>query len=146
MVDVVTDIEIARPRAEVAGYAADPDKATSWHENITSVTWRTPPPLAVGSRISFVAKFLGRHLSYTYEVAEFVPGEYLVMRTSEGPFPMETSYTWSDGGADMTRMRLRNRGSPGGFSKLTSPFMVLAMRHANQKDLQRLKEILEAGR
>ena len=58
-VDVVTEIEIARPRAEVAAFACDPDKATRWYENIESVGWQTPPPLAVGSRLEFVARFIG---------------------------------------------------------------------------------------
>src|SRR5215469_10840196 len=114
-VDVVTEIEIVRPRAEVAAYAADPDTATSWYENITSVEWETPPPLAVGSRMAFVAQFLGRRLAYTYEVVEWVPGVRFVMRTAQGPFPMETTYTWEDAGTAATRMTLRNRGEPAGF-------------------------------
>jgi uncharacterized membrane protein len=83
-VDVRTEIEIARPRAEVSAYAADPDNATSWYENIKSVQWRTAPPLAVGSQIEFVATFLGRRLAYTYEVVEHSPGERFVMRTADG--------------------------------------------------------------
>jgi uncharacterized membrane protein len=143
-VDVSSTIEIARPRADVAAYAADPDKATSWYENIKSVDWRTQPPLAVGSRIAFVAAFLGRRLEYTYEVREHVPGERFVMSTSEGPFPMETTYSWEDapGGTTMT---LRNRGEPAGFAKVAAPMMSRAMARANRKDLARLKEILEAN-
>ena len=91
MVDVMTEIEIARPREEVAAYASDPDNAPRWYRNIEAVQWETPPPLAIGSRIAFVARFLGRRLSYTYEVREHVPGERFVMSTSEGPFPMETT-------------------------------------------------------
>jgi hypothetical protein len=93
-VDVLSRIEIARPRADVAAYAADPDNATAWYENIKRVDWLTQPPLAVGSRLAFVATFLGRRLEYTYEVREHVPGERFVMSTSEGPFPMETTYSW----------------------------------------------------
>src|SRR3954471_5057500 len=96
MVDVVTEIEIARPREAVAAYASDPENATRWYRNLESVEWETAPPVTVGSRMAFVASFLGRRLSYTYEVREIVPGERFVMSTAEGPFPMETTYTWTD--------------------------------------------------
>ncbi len=143
-VDVRTEAEIDRPRREVAAYAADPDNATAWYENIKSVEWKTERPLAIGSRIGFVATFLGRDLSYTYEVKELVPAERLVMRTTNGPFAMETTYTWEDTPQGSTRMILRNRGEPAGLSKLAAPLMAKAMRRANQKDLQRIKEILES--
>jgi polyketide cyclase/dehydrase/lipid transport protein len=142
-VDVVTETDIGRPRDEVAAFAADPDNAVRWYENIESVEWQTPPPLAVGSRLAFVARFLGRRLAYTYEVREHVAGERFVMATAEGPFPMETTYEWSDspGGTHMT---LRNRGEPSGFTNVAAPLMARAMRRANRKDLQALKALLES--
>jgi hypothetical protein len=142
-VDVLTEIEISRPRGEVAAYAADPDNATSWYENIKAVEWETPRPLAVGSRIAFVAQFLGRELAYTYEIKALVPGVRLVMSTAEGPFPMETMYVWEDVTEAATRMTLRNRGAPAGFRAVAAPLMAAAMRRANRKDLRRLKELLE---
>ena len=143
-VDVLTEIEIERPRDVVAAYASDPDNATGWYENIEAVEWKTPRPLAVGTKVAFVARFLGRTLAYTYEVTESVPGERFVMQTAEGPFPMETTYTWQATGRDGTRMTLRNRGEPSGFSKLAAPMLAGAMRRANRKDLERLKRLLEA--
>ncbi|MDX6689773.1 MAG: hypothetical protein QOG15_1230 [Solirubrobacteraceae bacterium] len=143
MVDVVCEIEIRRPRAEVAAYASDPDNAQAWYENIKAVEWRTQPPLAVGSQVTFVAQFLGQRLEYTYEIREFDPGERFVMSTSDGPFAMETTYTWTDAAGGATRMTLRNRGEPAGFTKAASPFMAISLRRANRKDLRRLKAILE---
>ena len=142
-VDVRCEIGIARPRAEVAAYASDPANATAWYANIKAVDWETPPPLAVGSRLAFVASFLGRRLAYTYEVRELVPGERLVMSTAQGPFPMETTYTWSDAGEDATTMTLRNRGEPAGFAKVAGPVMARAMRRAMGGDLRRLRALLE---
>jgi len=141
-VDVCTEIVIDRPCAEVAAYAADPTHAPEWYANIESVEWKSEPPIRLGSRVAFVAHFLGRRLAYTYEIVELVPGARLVMRTAEGPFPMETTYTFEAAGGG-TRMTLRNRGEPSGFSRLVAPLMASAMRRANQKDLARLKERLE---
>jgi uncharacterized membrane protein len=142
-VDVLTDIVIDRPCDRVASYAGDPSNAPEWYVNIKAVEWKTPPPLAVGSRLAFVAHFLGRRLAYTYEIVELVDGKRLVMRTAEGPFPMETTYTWEPLGDGQTRMTLRNRGEPKGFSKVAGPLMAAAMRRANRKDLARLKARLE---
>ena len=142
-VDVVTEIEIARPRDEVAAFAADPSNATAWYKNIKSVEWATPPPMAVGSKLRFRAQFLGRTLQYTYEVREIDPGRRFVMATAQGPFPMETTYTWEDGAPGTTKMTLRNRGEPSGFAAVTAPVMTLAMRKANEADLRRLKALVE---
>jgi uncharacterized protein YndB with AHSA1/START domain len=144
-VDVQTEVVIARPRHEVAAYATEPANAPHWYANIHSARWRTDPPVRVGSSIDFVARFLGRRLAYTYEVVELVPGERLVMRTAHGPFPMETTYTWQAIDAMSTRMTLRNRGEPAGFSRMTGTAMAAAMRRANKKDLAALKQLLEAA-
>lgn len=141
--DVVTEIEIDRPRAEVAAFAADPDNATAWYKNIRSVEWESAPPVRVGSRLRFEAEFLGRRLVYTYDVREAAPGERLVMRTARGPFPMETIYTWDDADDGATKMTLQNRGEPSDL--LPSP---LESWHApcggRTADLRRLKALLEA--
>ena len=144
-VDVRSEVEIDRAPAEVAAYASDPDNATEWYENIESVERISPGPLATGSTMRFVAHFLGRRLAYTYEVKEMVPAERFVMSTAEGPFPMETTYLFEETPGGGTRMTLRNRGEPSGFSKLAAPMLASAMRRANRKDLARLKELLESG-
>lgn len=142
-VDVLSVIVIEAEPTRVADYSANPDNIPLWYVNIQSVGWVTPPPLVRGSRLEFVARFLGRRLAYTYEIVVLDLPDQLVMRTAEGPFPMETTYTWEAAGEGRTRMTLRNRGEPAGFSRFAAPFMALAMRRANRNDLRRLKEIIE---
>ncbi|KXO96942.1 Polyketide cyclase / dehydrase and lipid transport (plasmid) [Tsukamurella tyrosinosolvens] len=143
-VDVVVERVIPVARERVAGFAGDPSNAPRWYANIRSVAWRTEPPVAIGSRMDFEARFLGRPLAYTYEVTELVAGERMVMRTADGPFPMETTYTWEmvPGG---TLMRLRNRGTPSGFARVAAPVMARAMRSAMTKDLDLLSRLLVDG-
>jgi uncharacterized protein YndB with AHSA1/START domain len=142
-VDVTTEIDIDRPRGEVAAFATNPDNTPTWYGNIKAVRRETPKPVRVGSRIAFEARFLGRSLTYTYEVRELEPGARLVMSTDQGPFPMETTYTWSDTPAGGTHMTLRNRGEPSGFANLAAPLLAAQMRKATSRDLRLLKSVLE---
>ena len=145
-VDVTAEIDIDRPRPDVAAFATDPDNATVWYANIQTVRWETPKPVQVGSRVAFGARFLGRQLAYTYEIRELEPGTRLVMSTNAGPFPMETTYTWHDTPTGGTRMTLRNRGEPSGFANLAAPLMAAQMRQSTSRDLQLLKSIMETPR
>lgn len=143
MVDVLTEIKILCSADKVSEFAANPDYAPDWYVNIHSAEWQTQKPLAIGSRIAFKAQFLGRHLAYVYEIEEFRQGQKMLMRTADGPFPMETTYTWEAIDDNMTHMTLRNKGNPRGFSKAFEPFMSMMMKRANMKDLRKLKSILE---
>ena len=132
---------IPAPVEAVAAVAGDPSRAPEWYANITTVQWQTTPPAMIGSRMDFVAQFLGRRLAYTYEIVELDPGKRMVMRTADGPFPMETIYLWDpvDGG---TLMTLCNRGEPHGFSRMAAPMMARAMKSAMTKDLERLSALV----
>lgn len=142
-IDVTSEIIIHSTLENVSEYSTNPDNAPIWYDNIKSVIWETEPPLKVGSRIAFVAHFLGRRLTYSYEISEYIPQRKLVMQTAEGPFPMETTYMWEVLQPDRIKMTLRNQGSPSGFSGIFRPFMTRTMKKINRKDLEKLKQILE---
>ena len=143
MIDVSTEIDINCSRDKVAEYSANPDNAPKWYVNIKAAKWKTPKPLKVGSQIVFKAKFMGKALVYIYEIAEYAAERKMVMKTLTGPFPMETIYTWETIEGNITRMSLQNKGNPGGLFRLLTPLFSFAIRKANNKDLQRLKQIIE---
>ncbi|WP_099363931.1 SRPBCC family protein [Fredinandcohnia onubensis] len=143
MVNVVTEITINCPISKVSEYATNPDHAPEWYVNINSVEWKTPKPLRLGSQIAFKASFLGRELAYVYEIVEFIPQKKFAMKTANGPFPMETIYTFQAIDENHTRMILQNKGNPKGFNKFMSLFMPVMMRRANIKDLKKIKANLE---
>lgn len=143
MVDVTTEITIRIDREKVAAYAANPENAPAWYDNIQSAEWVGEPGVREGAQVAFKARFAGKELAYTYAFVTYNPGLVLAMRTADGPFPMQTTYRWESLPNGDTRMILRNHGQPKGFSKLFKPLMAMMMRRANRKDLQKLKTILE---
>jgi uncharacterized protein YndB with AHSA1/START domain len=143
-VDISSEIVIDRPRAEVAAFVGDPDNAPAWYEHVKRVVWRTPRPLAVGTRIGFMAESLGKQLEFVYEVTALVPGERLVMRTEAGRFPIETTYAWKDEPGGGTRMSLTNHSEPRGVGRLSAMLLRRSMRRSDAKTLSRLKAVLES--
>jgi uncharacterized membrane protein len=141
--DVTAEILIERPPGIVSAYVSDPANAPSWHDHIKSAGWASEPLPHVGSRLSVTAEFLGRTVTFLYEIVEFTPGEKLVMRSVEGPFPMETTYAFDETRDGHTQMTMRNRGEPSGMSKLMAPLIATTLRTASEKNLARLKAILE---
>lgn len=144
-VDITVTTVIERPIGEVAAYVGDPSNAPEWYRRISAADWQTDPPVALGSRVTFRARFMGKDLVYTYEVVELSQGEQLTMSTAEGPFPMNTVYTWRPVGDRVTHMTLRNHGEPSGFGRVMAPVMSIAMKRAMTQDLAQLKQLLEAG-
>ncbi len=144
-VDIMATIVIERPITEVSTFAGDPSNAPRWSRRISSAEWETDPPITLGSRIAFRARFVGRDLAYVDEVTEYTPGEQVAMRTAEGLFPMAITYTWRPIGPGKTHMTLRNHGEPSGFLRLMAPLLARAMRRAMNQDLADLKRLLETG-
>ena len=103
-----------------------------------SSTWRVRLLRPVFARLPHAITIRAEAL-----IIEFVAGERLVMRTSQGPFPMETTYEWTEVEQGRTLMRLRNRGEPSGFGRIAAPALAAAIRRNTTKDLARLKQLLE---
>jgi hypothetical protein len=142
--DVTVETRIARPREEVARYAADPANDTEWIGALSEARLLTAPPFGVGSRVARTASFLGKRIEYVNEVVEHDPGRRLTMRSVKAPFPMTVVYEWEDADAG-TLMRIHTHGDASGFYRLAGPVLARAVRKGVASDLERLKARLEAG-
>ncbi|MFC5130693.1 ATPase [Paeniglutamicibacter kerguelensis] len=112
---------------------------------MASATWLIAPLLSWVPGWRSAPAFLGRTLDYRYEVVEIVPKARLATRTNQGPFPMQTTYTWSDA-RDGTFTTLCNNGEPRGLSVVAGAFMGPMMRPAMRKDLANPTSVLESQR
>lgn len=144
-VDVLATIAIERPVSVVAAYAGDPTNAPSWSRRIDRAEWLTEPPVRLGSRVRFDAAFLGRAIEYVYEIVELTVDEQMTMRSTDGPFPMRTTYTWRPLSDRASHMAIRNTGGPTGPAAIAAPLVARAVRWAVRQDLAELKRILESS-
>jgi uncharacterized membrane protein len=146
-IDVTAEVSVQRPLPEVAAYMIDPAHDPVWIGGVREVRMETPPPLGVGSRVARVAHFVGRRIEYVNEVTELDPDRVLDMRSVRAPFPMRVTYSFeaTDGGA-ATIVRNRVRGAPGGFFSLFGPLLAPMVKRSVQKDLERLRDVLERSR
>jgi uncharacterized membrane protein len=144
-IDVTARVEVRRPRADVAAFMTDPANDPAWIGGVREVRVETPPPLAPGSRVARVAAFLGRRVEYVNEIIELDPGRVLDMRSVKAPFPMRVTYSFEDLAADGAATVVRNRvqGEPGGFFALFGPLLAPLVRRSVQRDLERLRDLLE---
>lgn len=143
MIDVKTEIIIHCRKIRIWEYVSDPDKAPEWYANIHSISWGTPKPAQLGTRVAFVARFMGRTLAYIYQVTEWVPLEHLTMTSVSGPFPMQTKCSLRSLGEETTRVTLQNTGKPKGKFRLLSRLVSWMIKRANRRDLNQLKQLLE---
>jgi uncharacterized membrane protein len=141
--DVRVETVIYRPRDEVAAYLFDWRNDTEWIGGITEAHVVRNGDFGVGSQVARVAKFLGKRIEYVNEVVELEPARRLAMRSVKGPFPMRVTYEVEDAGAS-TRVRLRNEGDASRAYRFAAPLLTLAVRRATQRDVGRLKRILES--
>jgi uncharacterized membrane protein len=142
-IDVTAEVRVGRPARDVAAYMTDPENDPEWIGGVREVRMQTSPPVAAGSRVARVAAFLGRRVEYVNEVVA-LDDAHLEMRSIVAPFPMHITYSFVADGAD-TIVRNRVRGEPGGFFALFGALLAPLVRRSVQKDLERLRDVLEGA-
>jgi hypothetical protein len=146
MVAVTTDIVINLPREKVAEFATNPDTVYLWYAPIRSVEWQSPPPLQVGSKLAVTIEWFGLLLQNSFQVVEYIPGQKLIVRSVNEIFQLEITLGWHAIDGRTTRMTIRSRGLPVGFSKVLTPLIAWVVKRINHRDLKFLKRLLEKRR
>ena len=144
-VDVQVEVEIRRPRAEVAAFMFDPSKDAIWTQGVVECHPRQPGLLAPGHQVERISKFLGRRLSYLIEVTAMEPERFVEMHADK-PFEMHVRYELADlDGADggRTLARITTRGGGTGFFRVAAPLLSKMVERAIRGDLETLRDYLE---
>ncbi len=144
-IDVNAETLIDRPKEDVARFAMNAENDPIWIGGISEANVLTDPPMAKGTQVERLARFLGRRILYVNEVVEYDPGALLIMRSIKGPFPMTITYQFEEEGAS-TLARIRVQGDASGFYRLAAPVLSRAVKRSTTNDLKSLKGVLESER
>jgi uncharacterized membrane protein len=140
-IDVTAEVHVRRPRDQVAAYMSDPANDPEWIGGLREARVLGEGPLGEGSRVARVSSFMGRKVEYVNEITRLESGRLLDMRSVKAPFPMHITYSFEDS-VDGTLVRNHVRGG-GGFFSLGSPLFAPMVRRNVQRDLERLRDVLE---
>ena len=138
-------VTISRPVHDVFAVLSDVENVPKWSSNTISETLLTPGMLREGSRRRAVIKgFAGRTMQNEAEMVEFEPDRRMVVDVVDAPFPTRIVIDFApvDGG---TRLDWTGIFSPGGLLAPTAGLMARFYRLAFEKDLERLKVLMERG-
>lgn len=146
---VEEEIIIDRPPEDVFAFVTAPENDRLWSSTAVERHVESGGPVQVGTRINAVDKFLGRRIESTFEVTEHEPNRRSAIRFVSGPIRAVGSYTLepANGG---TRFGWVLEAPPGlgglYLGRATDRLVTWMFRRRLQRDLRRLKAVLEADK
>ena len=139
---VVVDCHIE----DVFAYLDDLARHGEWQDRIVDIDVLTDAPTRVGSRARETRKVPGGPRQFTYEITEHDPPSRAGFRVIDGPVRPHGTISVSpvDGGS-RSRVDFEIEFEGHGFGKILLPLVRRDAGKEVPKNLQRLKERLEAG-
>lgn len=144
MAKIESSVTVNRPIEEVFTFVTDIRNSTKWMSGVLEAAQTSSGPMGVGATYRFNIEVMGRKLETTGEVAVYDPPSKYAWKASSGPFPMSGSTT-CEPVAGGTLVTDTIEVEPGGFFKLAEPLLIKQQRGQVEKDMKRLKELLEAS-
>ena len=141
---VEESIDINRPIKEVFNYVSEVGNYPEWMAHALEVHKDTPGPPQQRDRFTLAIKSVGRRFETPYERISYEPNRRYSDRAVGGPNPNQRwacAFEEVPGGTRLTRAVDAERG---GLLKLLEPLQKRAAERQLRKDLQTLKDVLEA--
>jgi uncharacterized protein YndB with AHSA1/START domain len=138
-------VTIARPVEDVFAVLSNVENVPRWSRSAIEERMLTPGPLRVGSRRRAVVRsFAGRTMVNEAEMIGFEPNRLMIVRTLAGGMTADTviDFQETDGG---TGLAWTTTIKPRGWLSPAGPFLAWLYGRTFQKDLDNLKEMMEAG-
>ena len=142
--DVVAEVEVARPATEVFDYLADGEKMPRWMKEFTAVQKVSEGPIGQGTEFRYQDK---RGNDSTYQLSEYKPPDRLAWHGA--PVKMPGGSVVPDGYYDIhehdghTHVVMHMQPHLNGLAKLMSPLMAAGIRRSSRDYVRNLKADLE---
>ncbi len=142
MVKAERTVVIDRPIQQVFAYVTDQTNTPDWQAGLVEVRRTTRGPIGVGTKHTFVRKFMGRRMEADNEYVAFEPDRLVTFRTTSGP-PMVASYLF-EAEPNGTRLTSRVELQGASFFGLLEPVIGAGLRREMKAALPALKALLES--
>jgi len=143
MISIEKSLHINKPAADVFAFMSDFANDARWQADLVSSAKTSDGPIAVGTTGLYVQKFMGKELKNDVVVTVYDPPKRFEMKTTSGPVQFEIATTFEDMGGG-THLSVSMKGEPGGFFKLAEGLLKNELEKTLDRDLLKLKAILEA--
>jgi ligand-binding SRPBCC domain-containing protein len=141
---VEESIEINRPLREVFNYVSDVANYPEWMADALEVVKDTAGPPQQGDRFTLAIKSVGRRFETPYERTSYEANRRYTDRAVGGPVPNQRWDCAFQEVAGGTRLRRAVEAEMSGILKLLEPIQKRSAERGLRRDLQTLKDVLEA--
>jgi uncharacterized membrane protein len=137
-------IEIKRPLGDVFKYVSDVGNYPEWMAHVLEVQQGTPGAPQDGDRFIVAIKSVGRRFDTPYERSAYDAGRGYTDQAVGGPVPDQQWHATFEEVPGGTRLTRAVDARLSGLLKLLEPVQKRAAERQLRKDLQKLKNLLEA--
>lgn len=143
MAKIENTITIHRSIEQVFAFVADIRNYIKWQTGVIAAEVTSEDPVGVGTTFKYDAEVMGRKLETAGVLTAYDPPKITAWKSTSGPFPMSGSTTFEsvEGG---TLVVDTIEAEVSGFFKLAEPLLMKQMQGQTEKDMKKLKALLEA--